>query len=69
VLFSTIAPDLRIKYYPTVTGILLPGARDTPYFGKHKEIPGLPPEILLPLWEGFDVDVALQALESMASAG
>lgn len=68
VLFTTIAPELRVKYYPSVAGILLDGAEDTPYFMAHKVKGDVSPETVFALWERFDVGAALRALESRGDA-
>lgn len=67
-LFTTIAPELRMKYYPSVAGILLDGAEATPYFGVHSDKEGLPPDAVRALWERFDVWRALRELEARAAA-
>ena len=67
-LFTTIAPGLRVKYYPSVAGILLDGAERTGYLGAHMEKDGLPPEPVFALWEGFDVLPALSRLDSLLVA-
>jgi hypothetical protein len=35
-LFTTIDPELRVKYTPSLTGLLIPGARKLPAWGAHK---------------------------------
>jgi len=67
-LFTTIAPELRVKYYPGAAGILLDGAERTGYFGAHMEKPDVPPEPVLALWEDFDILPALRRLDSLPRA-
>ena len=62
VLFPTIPPDLRIKYYPSVKGILLDGADQTPYYKKHKTLDNLPYDDVIKLWDHLDMDEVLRVL-------
>lgn len=50
VLFTTIPPELRIKYYPQVKGMLLSGAENTSLFKEHKETGETDSKILDELW-------------------
>lgn len=66
VLFATIDPDLRVKYYPTVKGILLPGARESGYFGRHTLRPGEDVEPVRRLWDSISVEKILDELDRLA---
>lgn len=65
VLFTSIDPELRVKYYPFVDGMLLSGARDSGYFGRHYLETGRSLEPVLDLWKGLDVADVLDRLTRM----
>ena len=69
VLFSTIDPDLRSKYYPKVKAIMYE-SKDGKLFGKHKasrEESQFAKEIeyLSKLWDKINVDELLKELHSI----
>lgn len=66
VLFTTIDPGLRVKYYPTVKGMLLAGARESGYFGRHALRPGEDADPVQRLWDGLQVPALLEALRQMS---
>lgn len=68
VLFSTIDPALRLPYYPTLRGILLKGARENPYFGRHRQARNLPLDDLLALWDGLEPAQVLAELQAAIQA-
>lgn len=69
VLFTSINPDLRTRYYPTVRSIMLEDP-DGPVYGKHKESV-LPEERQAQaehverLWDKLDVDTVLNKLKEI----
>lgn len=65
VLFTTIDPGLRVKYYPTVKGMLLAGARESGYFGRHTLRPGEDADPVRRLWEGLRIADVLRDLEPL----
>lgn len=66
VLFSTIDPALRVKYYPTVRGMLLPGARESGYFGRHTLRPGEAADPVYRLWDGINIEKMLDEIDRLA---
>ncbi len=65
-LFTSIDPNLRVKYYPFVKGILLEGARETGHFGRHYAMPEIPLEPVLRLWDNIDIGKILSELDRLA---
>lgn len=65
-LFTSIDPNLRVKYYPFVKGILLEGATETGHFGRHYAMPEIPLEPVLRLWDKIDVGKLLSELDRLA---
>jgi tetratricopeptide (TPR) repeat protein len=65
-LFSSIEPPLRIRYYPTVIGVLLAGAKESPYFRKHRMENNLPVETVQKLWEHLDLEMVVQQLDRIS---
>ena len=65
-LFTSIDPNLRVKYYPFVKGIVLEGARETGYFGRHYAMPEIPLEPVLRLWDNIDIGKILSELGRLA---
>ena len=65
VLFTTIDPGLRVKYYPTVRGMLLPGARVSGYFGRHALRSGEDAGPVRRLWDGLRIADVLRDLEPL----
>lgn len=71
VLFTTIDPDLRIRYYPYVKAIMYED-KDGKIFGKHKSSPEEAEckkelDYLEKLWEKIDVDAIIQKLDSISN--
>lgn len=64
-LFSSIDPPLRIRYYPTVVGILLAGAKESPYYRKHRMESNLPVETVQKLWENLDLNIIVEQLKQI----
>jgi len=64
-LFSTINPKLRIAYYSTVSGILVPGAQDSPYYGRHKSHSKIPTETVEKLWKNLHPSEILSCLRQL----
>ena len=64
-LFTTIDPGLRVKYYPTVKGMLLAGARESGYFGRHTLRPGEDADPVRRLWDGLRIADLLRELEPL----
>jgi tetratricopeptide (TPR) repeat protein len=62
-LFSSIEPPLRIRYYPTVVGILLAGAKESPYYRKHRMENNLPIESVQKLWNHLDLEMVVSQLK------
>ncbi len=66
VLFSTVPPTLRTPYYPSVTGMLLPDADQSPFF--MKQMPKFPTPgaeeraALEALWGRLDFSAVLEAI-------
>ena len=65
VWFTSMNPDLRVRYYPTVKGILLDGAERTKFYGKHILREGDSFEDIEKLWGNLDLDKSVRELESL----
>ncbi|MEY3219363.1 MAG: hypothetical protein RIT27_720 [Pseudomonadota bacterium] len=66
-LFSSIDPPLRIRYYPTVIGILLAGAKESPYYRKHRMEKDLPVETVQKLWQFLDLEMVVDQLDMITN--
>jgi hypothetical protein len=69
VLFSTIPPRLRVAYYPTVEGVLLPGMEDSPLLGRHRVDDRGEAGELLGHWSRLDVPDVVDRLVARMPAG
>jgi len=65
-LFSSIDPPLRIRYYPTVIGVLLAGAKESPYYRKHRMENNIPVETVQKLWQTLDLEMIVEQLQFIA---
>ncbi len=65
VWFSSIDPQLRVKYYPCTQGKLLDGARDTGYFNRHIAKSGDDIGAVTRLWADLDIGETLEALSAI----
>lgn len=65
VWFTSIDPELRLKYYPYARGILLPGARELPTFSKNTPKAGDDLEPVFRLWKRLDVRECLEQLDEL----
>lgn len=65
-LFSSIEPPLRIRYYPTVVGILLAGAQQSPYFRKHRMEKALPVDSVQQLWKYLELALVIEQLNKVS---
>ena len=67
-LFSSIRPELRVVYYPSVDAMLLPGAEHAPFFGQHvhdqaTEVKKNQLQALDGLWQNLDWDEVIKRLK------
>ena len=67
VWFTSIDPELRLKYYPYARGILLPGARELPTFSKNTPKAGDDLEPVFRLWERLDMRESLDQLDELVA--
>lgn len=65
VWFTSIDPDLRVKYYPFVRGVVLPGARELSTFSKNIPKAGDDLTLVQRLWGELDVAGCLNTLEEL----
>jgi hypothetical protein len=65
VWFTSINPDLRVRYYPAVSGILLDGARQSGLYNKHILREGDNLKEVEELWKNFDPGRSLTELEEL----
>lgn len=67
VWFTSINPELRVKYYPTVTGILLDGARQMSFYNKHILGKNDNYANVEKLWGDLDLDRTVRDLKSLCA--
>ncbi len=68
VWFTSIEPELRVKYYPYVKGVLLDGARELDLYSRHISKPGDNLEPVYRLWGGVDINKSLKDLDKLHAA-
>ncbi len=68
VWFTSIEPELRVKYYPYVKGVLLDGARELDLYSRHISKPGDNLEPVYRLWRGVDINKSLKDLDILHAA-
>lgn len=62
VIFSTILPRLRVAYYPSVDGILLPGMEDSGLLGRHTVSEPAQAAAIGEHWQRLDVSAVVSRL-------
>jgi ADP-heptose:LPS heptosyltransferase len=67
VWFTSINPELRVRYYPTVTGILLDGARQMTFYNKHILGENDNYANVEKLWGNLDLDRSVRDLKGLCA--
>lgn len=65
VWFTSINPELRVRYYPMVKGILLVGAEQTKLYNKHTLGQNDSIEDIERLWRNLDLEISIHELERL----
>ena len=65
VWFTSINPELRLKSYPTVKGILLDGAEHEKFYAKHTLGESDSSNDVEKLWGNLDLDLSVRELENL----